>query len=149
MAARKHEPGMLCLPENLEDVIKFKLADAPKNLPRENYSQEEVHYYLYSVLTCKDNNSAKTYPQWILETCIFWKRNGQKLRNMTDAELQILCPLEAGYTEINPSRNHKLDSLPLTAARQSIGAAIARAVGASRAAESRSDGVEQVWNHTL
>jgi hypothetical protein len=127
----------LCLPKNLEDVLRSQHRNVPKNLPGDNASQDEVRYYLYSVLTCKDNTSAKTYPQWILETCMSWEGPGERLRNMTDEELQILCPLRAGYAEINSSRKHKLEDLPVPAARQIIGAAIARAVGAARLADSR------------
>jgi hypothetical protein len=127
----------LCLPKNLEDVLRSQHQNVPKNLPSHNASQDEVRYYLYSVLTCKDNTSVKTYPQWVLETCMSWEGPGERLRNMTDEELQILCPLRAGYAEINPSRKHKLEDLPVPAARQIIGAAIARAVGAARLADSR------------
>jgi hypothetical protein len=127
----------LCLPKNLEGVLRSQHRNVPKNLPSDDASQDEVRYYLYSVLTCKDNTSAKTYPQWVLETCMSWEGLGERLRNMTDEELQILCPLRAGYAEINPSRKHKLEDLPVPAARQIIGAAIARAVGAARLADSR------------
>jgi hypothetical protein len=127
----------LCLPKNLEDVLRSQHRNVPKNLPGDNASQDEVRYYLYSVLTCKDNTSAKTYPQWVLETCMSWEGPGKRLRNMTDEELQILCPLRAGYADINPSRKHKLEDLPVPAARQTIGAAIACAVGAARLADLR------------
>jgi hypothetical protein len=127
----------LCLPKDLEDVSRSQHRNVPKNLPGDNASQDEVRYYLYSILTCKDNVSAKAYPQWVLETCMSWEGPGERLRNMTDEELQILCPLRAGYAEINPSRKHKLEDLPVPAARQTIGAAIARAVGAARLADLR------------
>jgi hypothetical protein len=129
--------GALCLPKNLEDVSKSQHRNVPKNLPSDNASQDEVRYYLYSVLTCRENISAKTYPQWVLETCMSWEGPGKRLRNMTDEELQILCPLRAGYAKIRPSRKHKLEDLPVPAARQIIGAAIARAVGAARLADLR------------
>jgi hypothetical protein len=127
----------LCLPKNLEDVLRSQHRNVPKNLPSDTASQDEVRYYLYSVLTCKDNTSAKMYPQWVLETCMSWEGPGERLRSMTDEELQILCPLRAGYAEIKPLRKHKLEDLPVPAARQIIGAAIARAVGAARLADSR------------
>jgi hypothetical protein len=127
----------LCLPKNLEDVSRSQHRNVPTNLPGDNASQDEVRYYLYSILTCKDNVSAKAYPQWVLETCMSWEGPGERLRNMTDEELQILCPLRAGYAEINPPRKHKLEDLPVPAARQTIGAAIARAVGAARLANLR------------
>jgi hypothetical protein len=136
-AALQCRSEALCLPKNLEDVSRSQHRNVPKNLPGDNASQDEVRYYLYSILTCKDNVSAKAYPQWVLETCMSWEGPGKRLRNMTDEELQILCPLRAGYAEINPSRKHKLEDLPVPAARQIIGAAIARAVGAARLADLR------------
>jgi hypothetical protein len=136
-AATQARSEALCLPKNLEDVLRSQHRNVPKNLPGDNASQDEVRYYLYSVLTCKDNTAAKTYPQWVLETCTSWEGPGKRLRNMTDEELQILCPLRAGYAEINPPRRHKLEDFPMPAARQTIGAAIARAVGAARLADLR------------
>jgi hypothetical protein len=127
----------LCLPKNLKDVSRSQHRNVPKTLPVDNASQDEVRYYLYSILTCKDNVSAKAYPQWVLETCMSWEGPGERLRSMTDEELQILRPLRTGYAEIKPSRKHKLEDLPVPAARQTIGAAIARAVGAARLADLR------------
>jgi hypothetical protein len=148
-ATRRTASKALCLPKNLEDVYRSQHGNLPKNLPGDDASQEEVRYYIYSVLTCKDNISAKAYPQWVLETCMSWEGTGKRLRNLSEEELQILCPLRAGYAEINPSREHKLEDLPLPAARQTIGAAIARAVGASRLADSRKVSMHQDWNGVI
>ncbi|KAJ8117961.1 hypothetical protein OPT61_g949 [Boeremia exigua] len=98
---RQGQHNLLALPTRLDEVADSMHDCVPQHLPGERASQEDVRYFLYQVLTLKDYNLARKSPQWVLETCMLWQGNGDKLRSLPLEAFQQLCPLHPGYAAID------------------------------------------------
>ena len=113
----------LQLPRDPDSVVRARHKNTPQQLPDPGADCDEVRYFLYAVLTSKVFGCAKTYPQWVLETCWSWEGNGEELLRMNEAQLMLLCPYNAGSAGIDTMR-YNVDVLVPPGARDMIGKAI-------------------------
>jgi hypothetical protein len=81
----------LSLSTKLEDVINAIHEQIPTQLPGQ--SEDEVRYFIISILTPKEYKIARLHPRWVLETCSHWQGNGSKLRSLPLDAFAELCPL--------------------------------------------------------
>lgn len=120
---RTTQQGSLALPTQLDRVVEAAHKGAIKYLPGENASEDEVRYFLYQVLTLAKYKICLYHPQWVLETCMFWKGNGRKLRSMTANDFQLVCPITSSHATIDWSvkcSSFKLEQLPPSTVRLAI-----------------------------
>ncbi|KAF2003546.1 hypothetical protein P154DRAFT_532283 [Amniculicola lignicola CBS 123094] len=111
------------LPTRLRDVKHHR--SPPTHLPDTYADVHTVRYFLYQLLTF-NAKLVKQYPQWILETVGAWKGTGSMLREMSQNDLQKLCPLSAGHAVIEQKG---LSGFPECGAKEAIGKIIAQGVG--------------------
>jgi hypothetical protein len=122
-STRSTQQGTLALPTQLEKFVEAAHTGTIRHIPGEEASEDEVRYFLYQVLTLAKYKIGLCYPQWVLETCMYWKGNGSKLRSLTNDGFQLLCPLSSGHAIIDWGTNNskfKLEPLPPPAARSAI-----------------------------
>lgn len=111
------------LPNNPDKVKKAKHTSPPLHFPDSTAEQDEIRYFLYTLLTTEDFGIYKLYPQWILETCWAWTGNGGQLLRMKKKDLMDICPYSSGYAGIDPKK-HKVEDIVPPAARRMIGQAL-------------------------
>lgn len=111
------------LPNDPKKVRKAKHSSPPQHFPDSNAEQDEIRYFLYTLLTTKELGVYKLYPQWVLETCWAWTGNGRQLHRMSRKDLLNICPFSSGYAGIDPEK-HKVEQMVPSAARQMIGNAL-------------------------
>lgn len=112
----------LRLPKDPSEVRRDRHDNTPSSLPSPTANYEEVRYFLYSVLTTRMFRCVEKCPQWILETCWSWDRNGDALLCMDDPQLMLLCPttsVMAGQILVD-RLNHKIENMPPPHAREMI-----------------------------
>jgi hypothetical protein len=81
------------LPISLGEVAAAAHKSTPTHLPGEYASEDDVHYFLFEVLTDGGHGLVRLSPQWILETCMSWHGGGHVLRSLPFDSYQQLCPL--------------------------------------------------------
>ena len=121
---RPTQQGTLALPTKLDEVAESVHECIPQQLPGEEATQDTVRYFLYQILTLKEYKIARNCPQWVLETCMCWQGDGQKLRSMPPDSFQQLCPLGPGYAMIDwtvKGSKFKPQDIPPCDVRQAIG----------------------------
>ena len=136
--ARPAEQGILALPTNLEEVVKAAHSGTPRHLPGDDASQDEVRYFLYQILTLKEYKIVLAHPQWVLETCMYWRGNGSKLRSLPIDAFQQLCPLSPGYATIDwraKGSKFKREQIPPCSVRHAIGHLINHIVASLKSKE--------------
>ena len=98
---RESQQGTLALPTRLDDVANSVHDNVPQQLPGDQASEDDVRYFLYQILTLKDYKLASKSPQWVLETCMLWQGDGNKLKSLPLDSFNQLCPLRPGYAAID------------------------------------------------
>ncbi|KAH6629870.1 hypothetical protein C7974DRAFT_454943 [Boeremia exigua] len=121
---RQSQQGTLALPSKLDEVAESIHECVPQQLPGESASQDDVRYFLYQVLTLKEYNLARKSPQWVLETCMLWQGDGNRLRSLPLDAFQQLCPLHPGYAAIDwtvKGSKYRRQDIPPCGVRDEIG----------------------------
>ncbi|KAF2112307.1 hypothetical protein BDV96DRAFT_158432 [Lophiotrema nucula] len=127
-------------------VVKHIHRDFPKSLPAPDEDVHEVRFYLYSLLTVESTNIAKRWPQWVLETCAYWKGDSAALRSRSKKDLENICPLNSGHAQLLV-RGHSEDSPP-PECRTAIGGLVSRHVDKMLRQEVQQAKVHEEWKRT-
>ncbi|KAF2134103.1 hypothetical protein P153DRAFT_409508 [Dothidotthia symphoricarpi CBS 119687] len=138
----------LPFPRDLKSVTKAVHVTRPLRLPQVDASQDEVRYFLYTLLTHKELGLYKNGPQWILETVMSWRGDGSVLRDMSVVELEMLCPMKAGHAALDPSKN-KLEIMAPIRIRNQIGHTISTIVKSKLAKEQLPRKVRDGWEANM
>jgi hypothetical protein len=138
--------GEFHLPTSLRQVQNQIHRTEPESLPDEDANKHEVQYFLYQLLTVDSYRIAKSYPQWVLETCAFWRGTGADLRFMTDKEMKLICPLDSGHCTLEKKQNTTL--YPSPDCRAMIGETIGQVVKKLKAKEDEKARLEREWKET-
>ena len=125
-ASQSGEQTKLSLPTKVEDVVSATHEQVPQRLPGE--SEDEVRYFLFSVLTVKTWRISRKYPQWVLETCAYWRGDGNKLRSLSSEGFAELCPLFPVAKIDWRDTKFEQEYMPPPEARLAIGTAVERVV---------------------
>jgi hypothetical protein len=129
-------------PTSPGQVKKARHDDHPKYLPPPNASVRDVQFFLYTLLTSKQHNCAKKYPEWVLETCMAWSGDGEAFRDCSEEQLATLCPYTAVAIGID-SRKHTPGTFVPIPARNMIGEVIVRFVAEKRARKNLPSEIQQ------
>lgn len=114
----------------------------PESLPAMSDDTWRVRHNLYMLLTSRQNDCAKDYPAWVLETCIGWTGSGFELRQRTEQQLLELCPISALAPDIE-SKKHRPGVFAPPQARAMIGGVIVHFVADKTARERQGDTVRR------
>lgn len=131
-------------PTNVKQVRKTKKRGHPDYLPEPSAGVREVRYFLYTLLTSDRHNCATEYPEWVLETCMGFNGNGNDLRNMSEQQLRLLCPMTAVATGIEAT-NHKPGLFVPPRARSMIGQVISAHITAKKRQETQAQDTHRGW----
>lgn len=134
------------LPEKLRHVIKQIHRSAPDALPGPNANVHEVRYFLYQLLTVEDHKVARSWPQWVLETCARWAGTGEDLREMSYKELEILCPLDSGHCKLD--KREKIAQFPSPECRKQIATVLTTEIKKLKTKEGQKAKLMREWRET-
>ncbi|KAF2033880.1 hypothetical protein EK21DRAFT_108670 [Setomelanomma holmii] len=146
--ASSASPPTYPFPLNVNLVRKFRHECHPPSLPAPSDNAYKVQHVLFLLLTSRMNDCAKKYPEWVLETCMYWTGTGYELHNRTELQLMESCPISAVAFGVE-STKHKQGVFAPPEARAMIGQVIAQFVKDKKAREVQADMVHQHWNAEL